>query len=165
MQELLPVLQIRILEPIGKSLGLPLLSQHLHETAFFFVFYHVVYEYVSPKLSTRYFSQTYPKFNKKSRVDWDVHAVSLTQCTLISMLTIYCIIFDQERKDMGFRDRVWSYTGATNTLIGIANGYFVWHFLHGIRYVQTYGWSMVAHAVACLVLLTSAFVSYPSPNP
>ncbi|KAG0646331.1 putative TLC domain-containing [Hyphodiscus hymeniophilus] len=146
-----------VFEPLGEFLGLPLLSKHMHEILFFLIIYHLIYTSISPSISTRFFPKVYPTLSAKAKIDWDVDAVSLTQCTLIGTLTAICLIFDQERREMTWKERVWGYTGATNTLLGIANGYFVWHFLAMIKHFRIYGWSMVAHGICALAIMMSGF--------
>jgi hypothetical protein len=162
MQEFLPAPPkglSGLFEPLGEVLGLPLLPQHMHEILFFLFLYDLIYTRISPSLSTSFFPKVYPKLTAKERIDWNVHVVSLTQCTLIGILAAFCLIFDQERRNMTWQERVWGYTGATNTLLGIANGYFVWHLLSMIKYFKLYGWSMVAHGVCALAIMISGFVS------
>jgi hypothetical protein len=151
-----------LFEPLGDLLGLPLLPQHMHEILFFLCFYELLYTAISPSLSTRFFPKVYPKLDGKAKIDWNVHVVSLTQCSLIAPLAAFALIFDQERKNMTWQERVWGYTGVTNTLLGMANGYFVWHLLRMIKYYKIYGWSMVAHGISALAIMMSAFVSFAS---
>jgi TLC domain len=92
---------------------------------------------ISPNLSTRFFPNIYRKLNGKAKIDWDVHIISLTQCTIIVPVAVFALAFDQERKNMTWQERVWGYTGVTNTLLRIANGYFVRHLLSMIKTLRS----------------------------
>lgn len=60
---------------------------------------------------------------------------------------------------MGWEERVWGYDGAGGMIQGFAAGYFLWDLLVCIRWVGVFGWGMLAHAVAALVVFSLGFVS------
>lgn len=66
---------------------------------------------------------------------------------------------DEERGGMGWEERVWGYTGADGMIQGFAAGYFLWDlWLCGMN-VDVFGWGLLAHAVAALVVFMLGFVS------
>lgn len=74
--------------PLADALGLETLPNHIHEVILSTLFFHVIHVYISPWLSTRLFPNSYPKLPYKSRLNWDVHTVSLVQSTVIDVGSI-----------------------------------------------------------------------------
>lgn len=70
---------------------------------------------------------------------------------------------DKERGAMGWEERVWGYTGGGGMIQGFAAGYFLWDLGICIRNVGVFGWGLLAHAVAALVVFSLGFVSLSSP--
>ena len=68
---------------------------------------------------------------------------------------------DEERGGMGWEERVWGYTGADGMIQGFAAGYFLWDlWLCGMN-VDIFGWGLLAHSIAALVVFLLGFVSSP----
>lgn len=64
---------------------------------------------------------------------------------------------------MGWEERVWGYTGASGMIQGFAAGYFLWDLGICVANVGVFGWGLLAHAVAALVVFSLGFVSSPPP--
>ena len=64
---------------------------------------------------------------------------------------------------MDWRGRVWGYTGAGGMIQGFAAGYFLWDLCVSVVNVSVFGWGLLAHAVAALVVFSLGFVSRLSP--
>ncbi len=62
---------------------------------------------------------------------------------------------------MGWEERVWGYTGADGMIQGFAAGYFLWDLITCAGNVAVFGWGLLAHAVAALVVFSLGFVSIP----
>ncbi len=60
---------------------------------------------------------------------------------------------------MGWKERVWGYDGAGGMIQGFAAGYFLWDLMICIRWLGVFGWGLLAHAVAALVVFSLGFVS------
>lgn len=60
---------------------------------------------------------------------------------------------------MGMEGRVWGYTGAGGMVQGFAAGYFLWDLVVCVGNVGVFGWGLLAHAVAALVVFSLGFVS------
>ena len=60
---------------------------------------------------------------------------------------------------MGWEERVWGYTGAGGMIQGFAAGYFLWDLIMCAGNVAVFGWGLLAHAVAALVVFSLGFVS------
>ena len=66
---------------------------------------------------------------------------------------------DGERKTQEWEERVFGYTGAGGMIQGFAAGYFLWDLVICIRHLAVFGWGLLAHAVAALVVFSLGFVS------
>jgi len=60
---------------------------------------------------------------------------------------------------MGWEGRVFGYTGAGGLIQGLAAGYFLWDLAICTLNVSIFGWGLLAHAVAALIVFSLGFVS------
>ena len=144
-------------KPYADALSLPTLPYHIHEVLFALIFYQAIESFVSPTLSAYIFPSIYPKLKYRTRVNWDVHVVSLTQSCLINILALWVMFTDAERKDMNALERVYGYTGACGMIQGLATGYFLWDVVVSTRYYRIFGAGIWAHAVAALFVFSFGF--------
>jgi len=151
--------------PLARTFNLTTLPLHFHEVLIAFAFYHFINSYGSPWVSRRLFPNVYPNFNKRTKLNWDVHAVSFVQSCLINVLALWVMWTDEERKNMDWRGRVWGYTGAGGMIQGFAAGYFLWDLCISAVHVDIFGWGMLAHAIAALIVFSLGFVSPPLTSP
>lgn len=66
-----------LVRPFCEVVKLPKLTHHLHVLLLSAVFYHSIYilsSYVSPRIS-----RNYRKLNAKTKINWDIHSVSMVQ--------------------------------------------------------------------------------------
>jgi len=75
-----------LIRPLAKALNLTTLPEHIHEVILSTLLYHSIFVYASPWLSTRLFPHTYPRLPFRTRLNWDVHSVSLVQSIVIVVL-------------------------------------------------------------------------------
>jgi hypothetical protein len=154
-----PPFLTKLATPIANDLSLTTLPLHIHELLLATLFYHVICTIVSPLLSTALFPKIYPSLPHRTRLNWDVHVVSLTQSLVINALALWVMWVDRERGAMGWEERVWGYDGAGGMIQGFAAGYFLWDLMICIRWLGVFGWGLLAHAVAALVVFSLGFVS------
>lgn len=154
-----PPFLVDLTTPLAKSLSLMTLPLHIHELLFATLFYHAICTVISPVLSKVLFPKIYPSLPPRTRLNWDVHVVSLTQSIVINTLALWVMLADGERGAMGWEERVWGYDGAGGMILGFAVGYFVWDLMICIRWLGVFGWGLLAHAVAALVVFSLGFVS------
>src|SRR5690606_5195984 len=95
--------------PVADRWNLPTFPLHAHQILLAFTAYHIVMTRISPVLSAKLFPKTYPHLSPKTKLNWDVHVVSLVQAIFISGLALWVMFNDEERK---VQDRVFGYTGA-----------------------------------------------------
>lgn len=146
------------LKPLADKIGLPLITLHIHEILLAFLLYHYINVKISPALSRKFFPNIYPHLNTRTKTNWDIHVVSLAQSIIITVLALWVIWFDDDRKLMGWRDRVWGYTGSSGMVQGFAAGYFLWDLMVSSTNIQLFGWGLLAHAICALVVFTLGFV-------
>jgi len=65
---------------------------------------------------------------------------------------------DDERGGMDWKERVWGYTGAAGMIQGMAAAYFLWDLMVTVQNVKLFGWGMLAHAIAALIVFSFGFV-------
>ena len=153
-------------KPYADALELPTLPYHVHEVVFAFLFYQTIELVVSPRLSTLFFPKIYPKLNRRTRINWDVHVVSLIQSCLINALALWAIFKDNERRDMKHSavERVHGYTGASGLIQAFAAGYFLWDLIVSTRNIKIFGLGIWFHAVSALSVFSFGFVR-PESHP
>ncbi len=152
---------VSLTEPLAEALYLPTLPYHIHEVLFAFVLYQTTQSIISPVLSTYLFPSIYPKLTRRTRINWDVHVVSLVQSCLINTLALWVMFTDEERYGMknSAIERIYGYTGASGLIQGFATGYFVWDLVVSTRYLKIFGPGILAHAVTALAVFSLGFVS------
>jgi len=148
-----------IIRPLSDYLSLPTLPLHIHELLLAALSYHLIHQYISPLLSRTLFPHIYPYFPPRTRLNWDVHVVSLIQSLFINTAALWVMWYDEERAGMGWEERVWGYTGADGMIQGFAAGYFLWDLWICAGNVGVFGWGLLAHAVAALIVFSLGFVS------
>lgn len=146
-------------QPLSSYFSLTTLPLHAHEILLAALFYHITGTYVSPYISSRLFPRAYPSFNRRTKINWDVHVVSLVQSLVINALALWVIWHDEERSNMNWRGRVWGYTGAGALVQALACGYFLWDLIISAIHVDIFGAGLLAHAVSALAVFSLGFVS------
>ncbi|XHG05400.1 hypothetical protein AWENTII_008626 [Aspergillus wentii] len=155
------------IEPWAVSANLPTLPDHIHEVLFAFAFYQFIHSFLSPWLSPLLFSNNYPKFNRRTKLNWDIHVVSFVQSTAINLASLYVMFVDQERKGMAAGERVYGYTGLCGLLQALGLGYFVYDLIVSTLYINMFGVGMLFHAISAVLVFSLGFrpfLNFYSPN-
>lgn len=152
---------VRLVTPFAQRLNLNTLPLHIHEVVIAFITYHVVF-LLSPMISSYLFPRHYPSLKPRTRINWDVHVVSLVQSTFISALGLYIIWADKER--MEEEHRVFGYTGLGGAAQAFALGYFVWDLVMSAMYFDVFGIGFLMHAASAVVVFAFGFVSFYLPS-
>ena len=147
-------------QPLARALTLHTLPYHIHEILLAYTVYSFTDVVVSPALSSHLFPKFYPQSQRKAKVNWDVHFVSLVQSCFIIIVALWVIYTDKERHQMDVAERVWGYTGASGMVQGFAAGYFLWDLRASVRDVDVHGWGALIHAASALVVTCLGFVSF-----
>ncbi|KAK5013181.1 hypothetical protein LTR16_002101 [Cryomyces antarcticus] len=152
-----PLVLQQAIRPFADYFCLTTLPLHIHEVLFFAFFYQAINAYLSPPLSRALFPRAYAALNQRSRINWDVHVVSMLQSLLVCGTALWVIWCDEERGEMNWRGRVWGYTGAGGFLQAMAAGYFLWDLVVSTVHFSVFGAGLWAHAVAALMVFSLGF--------
>lgn len=147
------------IRPYALFLNLPSLPDHIHEVVLAFAFYQSIHSFISPWLSPKLFPRHYPNFNRRTKLNWDVHVVSFVQSSVINSVALWVMFTDKERKDMNTGERVYGYTGACGLTQALATGYFIYDLLVSAAHVKIFGIGMVFHGLSALWVFSLGFVS------
>lgn len=147
------------IRPYALFLNLPSLPDHIHEVVLAFAFYQSIHSFISPWLSPKLFPRHYPNFNRRTKLNWDVHVVSFVQSSVINSVALWVMFTDKERKDMNTGERVYGYTGACGLTQALATGYFIYDLLISTAHVKIFGIGMVFHGLSALWVFSLGFVS------
>lgn len=159
---------VSAIKPTADYLDMYTFPLHAHEVVFAFVLYSGIYLGVSPVLSRTFAPDKYARLTRRTRISWDVHVVSFVQSLIISALSLYIIVFDQERKswrssalaiDGDWEMRMWGYSGLSGLCQSMALGYFMWDFVMCSYHVKIFGWGMLAHAVSAVSVFALGYVN------
>lgn len=149
------------LSNVSDALSLPTLKLHGLEVIFALSFYTFIYNVISPAFSKLVIPRRYAAFDKRTRINWDVHVVSFCQSTIICILSLWVIFADEERKQWRATEqwdkRIWGYTGATGLCQSFALGYFLWDLYTCTRYIKIFGVGMLAHAISAVTVFSFGF--------
>ena len=147
------------IRPFAERLNLNTLPLHVHEVVAAFVGYHIIFR-LSPTISAWLFPRHYPFLKNLTRVNWDVHVVSLIQSTFISGLGLYIIWYDQVRSVV--EHKVFGYTPLAGTMQAFALGYFLWDLMMSTMYFEIFGIGFLMHALSAVLVFSLGFVSIHS---
>ena len=153
-----PTIFAQLTTPLAEKLSLSTLPYHAHEILIGFLVYHFVLYYASPTLSRLVCPKIYQSFDKRTRINWDIHWVSMVQALFINSAALYVIFNDPQRKEMDWKGRLWGYTPATGMVQGFAAGYFLWDFQISWQYISISGLSALLHAIGALAVTCIGFV-------
>ncbi|KAF2740021.1 DUF887-domain-containing protein [Polyplosphaeria fusca] len=152
-----PALIVELTRPLAEKWSLTTLPHHAHEIALGFIWYHFVLHVLSPTLSKILIPKTYGAFNRRTRLNWDIHWVSMVQALFINATALYVILNDPERREMDWMGRLWGYTPASGMVQGFAAGYFLWDLQISTQYISLAGPSALLHAMGALAVTCIGF--------
>ena len=152
-------------EPLAHKFGLLTLSFHVHEVLFAFGLYTVLNSHVSHQISLWVCPKTYNNLPAKTRINWNIHIVSLFQSVLICSVALWILLEDEDRRVMDAKGRILGYSGATGMAQAFAAGYFLWDIFVSVQYFKILGPGSLAHAISAFVITSLGFVSnLPRPR-
>lgn len=154
-----PVWLSEAVRPWADKLSLPTLPLHIHEVVIALVFYQTINAVVAPALSRRFFPAAYNAFNRRTRINWNVHVVSMVQSLLVNATALWIIFCDDERSQMNWAGKIWGYDGALGFLQSLAGGYFLWDLCMCTFHINIFGVGMLLHAISACTVFSLGFVS------
>ncbi|CEP24582.1 unnamed protein product [Cyberlindnera jadinii] len=135
------------------------LDNHIHELVACILFYHAIY-LSSSVLAPMVFAETFRTLPRKTRIDFNIHVVSMIQSVLILFLIIPLFT-----DPVLVNDRVFGYTPYCGFVTTAALGYFIWDAIISLVYVNYFGVSFLVHGVvsACVFYIgLGPFIAYYS---
>ncbi|PSN73049.1 DUF887-domain-containing protein [Corynespora cassiicola Philippines] len=152
-----PAALVDLARPFAEKWSLTTLPYHAHEVLLGFVGYHFILHVASPALSRLICPKVYHGFNRRTRLNWDIHWVSMIQALFINTAALYVIFSDPQRKEMDWKGRLWGYTPASGMVQGFAAGYFLWDLQVSTQYIALSGPSALLHAIGALAVTCIGF--------
>ncbi|KAJ5477149.1 hypothetical protein N7539_007293 [Penicillium diatomitis] len=153
-----PPAWLRVLaEPYALALKSPTLSEHVHEVIGSFLFYQFIHSVVSPWLSPILCPRSYPALSPRTKLNWDIHVVSLVQSVVINAAALWVMYSDEERQSMSSGERIYGYTGACGMIQALAVGYFIYDLIVSVQHLKMFGIGMLFHAVSALWVFSLGF--------
>jgi hypothetical protein len=153
-----PSLLVQSSKSFADKLSLTTLPYHVHEILLGFLGYHFILHVLSPTISRLVCPKIYKSFNKRTRLNWDIHWVSMVQALFICAAALWVIFKDEQRHEMDWRGRLWGYTPASGMVQGFAAGYFLWDLQISAQYINVAGVSSLIHAIGALAVTCIGFV-------
>jgi hypothetical protein len=170
LHEIMSSALANLIRPLATKLELSTLPLHVHHILAAFLLYQGIFLLLSPALShTIFFPATYKRLDRRGRVNWDVHVVSMVQSLVINSMAIYVIFWDEERHKASptlsdpmanWRERLWGYSPQVGLVQSFASGYFLWDLAVSIEYFDVLGAGSLIHAVAALGITSMGYVSF-----
>ncbi|KAJ5678722.1 hypothetical protein N7462_006966 [Penicillium macrosclerotiorum] len=145
------------IKPYALKFNSPTLTEHIHEVIGAFIFYQFIHSVISPWLSPILFPRSYPALSARTKLNWDIHVVSLIQSVLINVLALWVMFVDKERSSMSSGERVFGYTGGCGLIQALAVGYFIYDLIVSAVHLQMFGIGMLFHAVSALWVFSLGF--------
>lgn len=148
-----------LIQPLATKLHLATLPLHAHHIIAAFLFYEFVFDFVSPILSKWLFPKTYNGLDRRGRVNWDAHVVSMVQCIIINSMALHVIFTDpaREKATQDWRERLWGYTPEAGRVQGFASGYFLWDVIVSIQHFDVMGFGSLLHGIAAFGITNLGF--------
>ncbi|THX85111.1 DUF887-domain-containing protein [Aureobasidium pullulans] len=144
-------------KPWADKMSLPTLPLHIHEIIIALIFYQTINVVVAPALSRHLFPQAYNSFNRRTRINWDVHVVSMVQSLLVNTTALWIMYYDTERNSMNWAGKIWGYDGALGFLQSLAGGYFIWDLFTCTYHIDIFGVGMLMHAISACTVFSLGF--------
>lgn len=135
-------------------------ARHWHEIALLLAFYFSI-QLAAPWVSTRLLGKTYTSLNKKTRINFDIHVVSMVQCVVLITALLPAL------RHPHFTNRavdpvllIFGYSPQQGFLSAITIGYFLWDLYVCVRYVGLFGAGFLLHAFAALYVYLCSLLPY-----
>lgn len=142
---------------------LNLFEEHWHEVAISLAFYGVIH-ILSPLLMPILVGKHYTTLPKKTRINFDVHVVSMVQCFISIALLVP--MWNHPNWQNRMADPKSSVEGTTQygaLVAAFTVGYFVWDVLVCLIYFDLFGIGFLGHGIAALYVFSCCLIPYAQP--
>lgn len=141
---------VKLVTPLCEQFGFNALPLHLHVILGAAVFYQVIF-LLSPIISSPF--KSYNTLKLRSKINWDIHVVSMVQSILICWLAFLALGDPQLQAD-----RAFGYSAFGADVSALACGYFIWDTYVSIKYANLFGIGFALHGIASLFVFLFGFV-------
>ncbi|PKI83193.1 hypothetical protein MVES_002932 [Malassezia vespertilionis] len=135
-------------EPYAEMLQLPHLPAHISTILRSFLFWCSL-QLLSAGISPKLFPNAFAKMRARTKVQWDIHFVSLVHSSFIAPIGLYNFFYPDKNLDPFF-----GYTYQIGQMYAIAMGYFIWDIMISVRYE---GLPFILHGLLSFIALALAF--------
>ncbi|GEQ68772.1 hypothetical protein JCM33374_g2441 [Metschnikowia sp. JCM 33374] len=138
-------------------------AAHWHEIVLSAVFYFSL-QAVSPWISRRLFGKAYTGLNHKTKLNFDIHVVSMFQCivSLVILVPAWGHPHFQNRQ-LDPHSSIFGYNAYVGFVSSVTIGYFVWDLFVCIKYINLFGAGFLVHAFAALFVFSCTLRPYAMP--
>ncbi|OBA22487.1 DUF887-domain-containing protein [Metschnikowia bicuspidata var. bicuspidata NRRL YB-4993] len=139
------------------------LAAHWHEIVFSTGFYFML-QAASPYLSTRFFGKAYTGLNRKTKLNFDIHVVSMFQC-IVSLLILMPAWNHPhfKNRELDPFNSIFGYNAYSGFVCSVTIGYFVWDLFVCVKYISLFGPGFLVHAFAALFVFSCTLRPYAMP--
>ncbi|SGZ49014.1 CIC11C00000000592 [Sungouiella intermedia] len=125
-------------------------AAHWHEIVISVLFYFGI-QALSPIVSTKLFGNTYTSLNPKTKLNFDIHVVSMVQCfiSIAIIVPAWSHPHIQGRADDAYLS-IFGYTPYSGFISAITIGYFVWDSVVCTLHLKLFGVGFLLHGFAAL---------------
>lgn len=154
-----PFLKFR---PFPETSTTPLVA-HWHEIVGSFLMY-VLVQKLSPMVCSRLFGKSYTQLNYKTKINFDIHVVSMVQC-VVSVLALIPMWNHPtwKNRELDHASAVFAYYPYGAFVSSISVGYFLWDLVVCFKYMNLFGAGFLVHAVSALFVFGSTLFPFCLP--
>lgn len=136
---------------------------HWHEIVISTVFYFLI-QAISPFIGTLLLGKTYTGLERKNKINFDIHVVSMVQCVVSA--TILFLGWGNSHFQNRAQDpesSIFGYNPYLGFVAAITNGYFIWDLFVCTRYFSLFGFGFFFHGFAALYVFACSLKPYCLP--
>lgn len=131
---------------------------HWHEVLGLFLFYCAI-QAASPWVSKAVVGNAYTGLNAKTKLNFDIHVVSMVQCIILIVVLIpsWGNEHFQNRASDPYGS-IFGYNEYLGFVVAITIGYFIWDLIVCLMYIRLFGAGFLLHAFAALYVFGVALI-------
>lgn len=123
---------------------------HWHEIAISAVFYFLVHR-ISPAICSKWVGLAYTNLEKKTKINFDIHVVSMVQCVVSVGIIFFGFGNDYFLNRLADPEgSVFGYNPFLGFLAAVSIGYFIWDLFVCAWYFKFFGLGFFFHGLAAL---------------
>lgn len=138
-------------------------AAHWHEILLSTVFYFSI-QALSPMFSSKMFGKTYTELNPKTKLNFDIHMVSMVQCfiSIAIIIPAWSHPHIKNRADDAYLS-VFGYNPYSGFVGAITVGYFIWDSVVCTLHLKLFGVGFLLHGFAALYVFGGSLKPFCMP--